>query len=38
MTNEVAIQKILAVNDALLAITEDVKILRNIAWDEKIQQ
>jgi len=38
MTNEVAIQKILAVNDALLAITEDVKILRNIAWDDKIQQ
>ena len=37
MTNKVSIQKIVAVSDALLAITDDVKILRNIAWDERVQ-
>ena len=38
MTNKVSIQKIVAVSDALLAITDDVKILRNIAWEDHVQQ
>jgi len=38
MTNEVDIEKIVAVSDALLAITDDVKILRNIAWEDHVQQ
>ena len=38
MANEVDIQKIVAVSDALLAITDDVKILRNIAWEDHVQQ
>jgi len=38
MTKEVEIQKIVAVSDALLSITDEVKILRNIAWDDHVQQ
>jgi uncharacterized protein (TIGR02421 family) len=38
MINDVDLKKIISVSDDLLAITEDVKILRNIAWEDTIQQ
>ena len=38
MTKPVDIQKIEAVSDALMAITDEVKILRNIAWEDSVER